>query len=329
MVPAGSVYADPSLPWVIAALSFGAVIGGFTTTKSAEASRNLALGRLTQIELAAQVAGLCAMLAWAAFDRSIWALVAGGLTSSAVSAVAAHAWLPGTPNRWQWDRSALTELVHFGKWIFASSILGFVVANSDRLLLGAMVDTTTFGICVIAFLMVGAIEQVVGRLTGGVALSALSEVARKGGDLRAAYYRLHAVIAAIAYFGAGLLMTSGQALVAVLYDHRYADAGWMLQILAATLLMAPFEIAVQAYLGLGRPELHSRILAVRLVALFTAMPIGFHFFGLPGALWGAVARASSQVCRCSSSTTLEERSLIYPERHCCCRRPWWERPSAS
>ena len=74
----------------------------------------------------------------------------------------------------------------------------------------------------------------------------------------------------------------------MLYDHRYADAGWMLQILAATLLMAPFGIAVQAYLGLGRPELHSRILFVRLVALFIAMPLGFHLFGLPGALWGAV-----------------------------------------
>ena len=45
---------DPSLPLVIAALSFGAVITGFATTKVAEASRNLALARLTQIEIAAQ-----------------------------------------------------------------------------------------------------------------------------------------------------------------------------------------------------------------------------------------------------------------------------------
>jgi hypothetical protein len=156
-------------------------------------------------------------------------------------------------------------------------------------MLGAMVDTTTFGICVIAFLMVGAIDQVVGRLTGGVTLSALSEVARRGGDLRAAYYRLHAPIAAFAYFSAGFLMVAGQALVAALYDHRYAEAGWMLQILAVLLLAAPFQIAVQAYLALGRPELHSRILAVRLAALFTLMPIGFLLTGLTGALWGGVA----------------------------------------
>lgn len=288
-MPADSVYADPSLPWVIAVVSFGAVIGGFGTTKSAEASRKLALGSLTQIELAAQVAGLAAMLAWTAFDRSVWGLVAGALTSSVVSSVAGHVWLPGTPNRWQWDRPALTELVQFGKWIFASSMLSFVVANSDRLLLGAMVDTTTFGICVIAFLMAGVVEQVIARLTSGVALSALSEVARNGGDLRAAYYRLHAPIAAIAYFSAGFLMMAGQSLVAVLYDHRYAQAGWMLQILAASLFVAPFAIAVQAYLALGMPQLLSRTIAVRLAVLAVAMPVGFLLLGLPGALWGVVA----------------------------------------
>jgi O-antigen/teichoic acid export membrane protein len=289
VVPAGSVYADPSLPWVIAVVSCGSVIGGFATTKAAEASRNLALGRVTQIELAAQVAGLCVMLAWAWFDRSIWALAAGGLASAATSTAAGHAFLPGTPNRWQWDCGAVAELVHFGKWIFASSILGFAVANADRLMLGAMADAATFGICVIAFLMLGAVEQVVGRLTGSVTLSALSEVARKGGDLRSAYYRLHAPIAAFSYFSAGFLMVSGQSLVTVLYDRRYAEAGWMLQILAVVLAANPFQIAVQSYLALGMPQLLSRILIVRLVVLVAGMPSGFYFFGLPGALWGVVA----------------------------------------
>jgi O-antigen/teichoic acid export membrane protein len=234
-VPAASVYADPSLPLVIAALSFSMVIGGFGTTKAFEASRNLALGRVTQIELAAQVAGLAAMLVWVAFDRSVWALVGGGLTASAVSTAAGHLWLPGTPNRWQWDRPALTELVHFGKWIFASSILGFVVANSDRLLLGTLVDAATLGVSVIAILLIGVVESIITRLIGAVTLSALSEVARAGGDFRSAYYRFHTPIAAVSYFNAGLLITSGQALVWVLYDHRYVEAGWMLQILATSL----------------------------------------------------------------------------------------------
>lgn len=288
MVPASSVYADPSLPWVIAVLSFGAVIGGFTTTKAYEASRSLALGRPTQIELIAQVVGLCAMLAWASRDRSIWALVTGSMSAGLASVVIAHAWLPGTPNRWQWDRSAVIEIIQFGKWIFASSILGFALASTDRLLLGTMVDATTLGLYVIAVLILSAVDQLVRRVSGGVSLAALSEVARGGGDMRKAYYRLHAAVAAIAYFCAGFLILSGQVLIAVLYDHRYADAGWMLQISATVLVMAPTQIAIQAYLALGIPQLLSRVLFVQLIALLSIMPIGFLLFGLPGALFGVV-----------------------------------------
>jgi O-antigen/teichoic acid export membrane protein len=288
LVPAGSVYADPSLPWVVAALSFGTVIGGLGSTKTFQASRNLALGRLTQIELAAQVAGFAVMLAWASFDRSAWALVAGALAASAVSAAASHRWLTGTPNRWQWDSAALTELVQFGKWIFASSILGFVVLNSDRLLLGAMFDSVTFGISVVAFLMFSAVELVVARIIAGVAFPALSEIARANGDLRAAYYRFHPIIAGAAYFAAAFLVTAGPALVTILYDHRYWDAGEMLRILATALLLLPFQLAVQTFMALGMPQVASQILTVRLIGLYVASPAGFYFFAVTGALWGIV-----------------------------------------
>jgi len=81
-------------------------------------------------------------------------------------------------------------------------------------------------------------------------------------------------------------MMSGQALIGLLYDRRYSDAGWMMEILAAALLTVPFEIAIQSFQALGMPKLLSNIIAIRLATLFLITPIGFHFFGLPGALWG-------------------------------------------
>ena len=45
MVPAGSVYADPKLPFVVAILSITAVAGGFESTKLLQASRNMSLNR--------------------------------------------------------------------------------------------------------------------------------------------------------------------------------------------------------------------------------------------------------------------------------------------
>ncbi|MGE5510072.1 MAG: oligosaccharide flippase family protein [Bacteroidota bacterium] len=295
MVPPDSVYAHPSLPWVVAVLSFGAVIGGFESTKTSEASRNLALGRITQLDLVTQIVGLLCMLAWASFDRSIWALVAGGILAGMLRTALTHVWLPGNANRWQWDRPALLELVHFGKWIFLSSILGFLVNSGDRLLLGWMVDGTVLGVYVIAFSMYSAIEQVMSRIIGSVGFPALSEVVRNKGDLKAAYYRFHGIIAATAYFCAGALMTSGEALIGVLYDHRYAQAGWMLQILAVGLMALPFQIAVQCYMALGMPRIVSIIIVVRLLALLVLTPVGFQFLGVAGAIWGIVLSQLSYV----------------------------------
>lgn len=289
IVPADSVYADPVLPYVVAVLTGSAVLWGFESTKIFEASRRLSLGRITQIDLLSQVAGLLCMLAWVSVDRSIWALVAGTYCSTLVSTILSHAWLPGTANRWQWDAEAFREIFHFGKWIFASSILGFLVNNGDRLLLGGLITTTMLGVYVIAFVLFSAVEQVLSKIITDVSFPALSEVARdRPADLKASYYRFHVVIAALAYLFAGALAASGQSLVALLYDSRYAEAGWMLEILAVGLVAVPFRVATQCFLALGKPRLLSNIIAIRLVTLFVMIPAGFHALGLAGAVWGIV-----------------------------------------
>src|SRR5262249_15420767 len=147
-----TVYGDPTLAYVIVTLAFAAIIAGFESTKVFEASRNLSLGSIIQIEIAAQIGGLLCMLGWiVSIDRSIWALVIGALGSMLVRVTLSHAWLSGVANGWQWDRSAFWEIIHFGKWMFISSVLFFLVSNGDRLLLGGLVNSTVLGVYVIAF----------------------------------------------------------------------------------------------------------------------------------------------------------------------------------
>jgi O-antigen/teichoic acid export membrane protein len=282
-----TVYADPVLPYVVGTLSIGALFAGISSTKLAEAGRNLALAQVTKLELLSQVAGLVCMLLWVAIDRSIWALVAGNICGGLVMTVASHLWLPGHRNRWRWDRAAVHEIIHFGKWIFLSSILGFLVNNGDRLLLGGMVSAATLGAYVIAFMIFSAVDAVLSKIISDISFPALSEIARERPEaLKATYYRIHLVLACVGYFCAGVLMISGQALIHLLYDARYADAGWMLQILAVALLSIPLRTVTQCFMALGMPRLFSNIIAVRLAALMIAIPLGFHFFGLPGAVWG-------------------------------------------
>jgi O-antigen/teichoic acid export membrane protein len=213
-----------------------------------------------------------------------------------VTTLLSHIWLPGIANRWHWDRSAVHEIIHFGKWMFLSSILGFFANSSDRMLLGGFVDSTTLGIYIIAFNVCGSIAQILNKLIGDVSYSALSEVAReRGPDLKRSLYRFHVVTASFTYFCSGLLMISGNTLIKLLYDHRYEQAGWMLQVLAVGLLAIPFNLAIYCLLARGLAKIFTYLIAIHVAMAVLLIPLGFYFFGVPGALWGIVLSQLSAV----------------------------------
>ncbi len=286
--PKGTAYANPALPYILAALSFNALFAGVQSTKLFEARRNLSLGRVTGLKIIAQLVGLSVMIGWAIIDRSIWALVAGSICSAATMALISHAWLPGNPNRWEWDTPALREIVHFGRWIFISSVLGYFVINGDRLLLGGLIDPTLLGVYVIAFFIFNSVDQMTDTLSD-LLFSAFSETARERlTRLRENYYRAYAFIASFAYLCSGVLMISGHTLIVNLYDPRYEQAGWMLKILAIALLAAPHHLAFACLLALGLSRLGTQVVMFRLVSFYSLVPLAFHYFGLQGVLWAMV-----------------------------------------
>lgn len=290
LVEPTSVYAHPTLPGVVAILSSTAFIDGFVSTKGAQSRRNVQLAKITQLDIVAQLIGLLCLFSWIYFDRTIWALVFGAIGGSIAKTILTHVWLDGHRDRLRWNGAAFREIFDFGKWIFLSSILGFLVSNADRLLLGGFVDARTLGIYSIAFTFSSALDLVMSRLINAVAFPAFSEIVRERPDkLREVYYKVFSVVAAVCYFSAGVVMAWGHNLVDLLYDHRYADAGWMLQILICGALAVPYQVAIQCFLALGKPHIFTQILFGRLVVLVLSLVIGFHMSGLSGGLWGIVA----------------------------------------
>jgi hypothetical protein len=93
-IPVSSAYADPSLPAIIAVLSFTALISGFESSKLASAIRHMLLGKLTMIELACQFLGLLTMIVFALVNESLWALFIGTLVSALDKTLFSHLLLP-------------------------------------------------------------------------------------------------------------------------------------------------------------------------------------------------------------------------------------------
>jgi O-antigen/teichoic acid export membrane protein len=286
-LPKGSVYTNESLPFLIAATSFSTIIDSFQSMKVMSMGRSLDLRKITIIELLQMVIGLSVaiFLAWA--TRSIWSFVASALVGSMVSVLVGHVWLPGIRDRLAWNRNALKELLHFGKWASLSSFVGVLASNGNRLLLGAWFTPTTLGHYSIASNLSSVVDGVGSRVFGSVSLPALSEIVHEQPHrLGEVFFRMRRGADASYVGSAGFLFAAGNAIVVFLYDQRYSAAGQMLQILSFNLLFARYGLAQDVYIALGKPNYLTAINMTKLISLFIIVPLMFHLLGTQGAILG-------------------------------------------
>jgi len=279
----GTVYADPALPHIAAAVAVTLLIAGFDSTKLATADRHFAAARVIALELTSQLVGLLTALSLAYVYRSVWALVAAAIVATVTKMLLSHRILPGTNNYFQWRPRYFRQLVRFGRWIFLTSLLGFLANNADRLFLGAVFDAEVLGQFAIAVLILGAVHETFSKLLTSVSYPALSEVARdRPHHLKAIYYRFRTPCDCVALFLAGFLFAYGERLITLLYDARYAEAGWILSIISLSLIFVRYGLATQCFIAIGSPHLVSYILILRLISICILLPVGFYFGGLQG-----------------------------------------------
>lgn len=289
-LPADSVYRDARIPTLIAVVSLYSLIAGFESTRSVYARRHLELERLVKIDVACQITSTACILAWAWFSPTLWALAFGWIVSVAMKTTLSHLALPGPPNRFQWDQNAFHEVFDFGKWVFLSSTLTYLLVTGDRLLLGAYVNAETMGFYSIAVLLVGALRTAVQKITAHAALPALSEVARDRPEIfKATLYRIRRPLDIVCLFAAGALVYLGEPIVRILYDPRYAPAGWMLGLLGLSLVAVRLDVFEHGLIAMGRVKLLSSLNAARLLGLLALVPLGYHFAGTRGAIAGVAA----------------------------------------
>jgi O-antigen/teichoic acid export membrane protein len=286
-LPPDSVYAAPVLPAVIAVTSFSSVISAFKPTKATVLYRNLDIGRAVQVEVVAQVVSIIVSISLAWIMPSIWSLVIGLMAGVTSSVILNYHWVPGTNNHFMWDRTYLREFTHFGKWIFLSSAVGVLASNGDRLLLGGWFDPATLGYYAIAFNLAFVAEGFADRLFGSVSLAAMSEVARRDAKhLPALYFKMRWPSDITLVGTAGFLFATGEWIIHLLYDARYAAAGPMLEMLSFGLLFSRYRLAQKAYVAIGSPRYEAITNVVRVISLFLIVPICYYMFGINGAILG-------------------------------------------
>ena len=289
-VPIGRYYDLPDLAPLLSASALMGLIGGLASTKIETAERHLKLGRLTLMDVSAQVVATIVMLVWAWLRPSVWALVWGGLSGALCSLILGHTILSGHTSRLGWDKSAARELMRFGRWVFLSTVLTFCVSYADRLIFGAKIPVALLGVYSIALTVSTVPTQAMRSVTTKVMFPLFSRATAGASELAEVFRnarRLHMVLSGWALSG---FIGGGAVAIRLIYDARYTDAGWMVQLLAlAGWFGTPEAANTAAILALGKPMWLVVGNGAKLVGMFTLIPLGFHFADFPGALAGYVA----------------------------------------
>lgn len=287
--PAAWFYEAPQLLVLLPVGAVGLLIGGFTPTRVDSANRHLMLERVVFLDLFVQAATIAAMILVAWATGSVWALVIGGLLTPLLRIPLVLRFLPGEVNRFRWERAAAHDLIHFGKWIFLSTVGGFFLLQGDRAILGAHLTLTELGVYNIgAFLATFPI--LLGQAVTGRVLIPLYREARDpvGGEaVRARMRRLRYGLTAVLVALLAVFAFGGVPIVRLLYSPAYQEAGAIAVALSCVLMPQAIGLSYdQAALAAGDSRRFFFVTFARAVLQTGLFLIGANLGGLAGALIG-------------------------------------------
>jgi O-antigen/teichoic acid export membrane protein len=291
--PLAGFYAqnDPmawDLRWLIPLVAVGMLVESFQSTKLKTATRHVNLARVTLIELGAQFSGMLVMLLMAWWTRSVLAMAVGGIVTMSVHCLLSHLLLPGPGNRFRWDRSAVWDIVHFGKWVFLSTVISFFALQIDKLVFARLFPLDQVGVYAIAASLAIMTPMLMGRLQTVIAFPLYARMLDRNEPLGHVVARSKPPMLLAGAYLVTAAIVCAQSFVDLAYDDRYAAAGTFIMILSVGAWFAIIDgIYGAAFLASGRAHWVAAVNGTKVLSFCVLLAPAIAWGGLIGAVWAA------------------------------------------
>ncbi|MDU8926222.1 oligosaccharide flippase family protein [Alisedimentitalea sp. MJ-SS2] len=286
--PVSVFYGVPDLALMLPVSALTLILTGFNPTRLDSAQRHLKVGRLTILDIVNQVFGIVAAVVLALMWQSVWALVISGVIGAAVQLIVYNVFLPGKTNRFRWEKPAAQELINFGKWIFLSTVAGFLLSQADKLIIGKYLPLDQFGVYNIGFFLASFPLLMGGVLVRRVLIPIYREwPPNEAPENFAKLRKMRFAVSGALLVLLAILALGGVWIVELLYDPRYVMAGAVTVVIAC--MQIPQIIALtydQAALAAGDSKRFFVLAASKAAMMVICLIVGLEMAGLIGALVG-------------------------------------------
>jgi O-antigen/teichoic acid export membrane protein len=286
----GGIYSDPVLPIVFVALGVSAIILGFESTGTSVAVRDTKLKTMVLVDVSTQIISAVITLVFAYFYRSVWPLVIGNLVGATARVLLSRKLFTDHVNSFRLDKPYALEIFSFAKLIFASSAMGFLINNADKLAFSLVMSATKFGTVAIAISLLGVLLDTINRLVDNVVFPKLKQAAQENNLLHLAktFYQFRFWLESAILFLVSFLWFASDSIVHLLFDSRYQSAAQYLRVLSFTQFWLIASCCSSLGLVVGNTHLLATVTWIRLVLTIVFPFIGFSYFGEIGIAWALV-----------------------------------------
>lgn len=276
-------YHVPAAIFLVA--SFSPFIGGLHSTAVFVLVRKLEVPLRNMFEVGSEALSFLVSIGLAAALHNVWAPVIALVLSVAIRSALSYL-LPEARQRLVIDHTIRKRIMAFGKWIALTSLLMYGASNLDRLYLGRVLPLAVLGIYGVARAIAEIPTSLARRLSYQLVFPALARAKESGeltwrpGGIGAHVLSTRALLAYSACAAIGLGCGIADWAVALVYDPRYAAAGWILAILLTGATFAVLSNLNEALLlAAGRPALGTYANAAKLATLGALLPLCYRFGG--------------------------------------------------
>jgi O-antigen/teichoic acid export membrane protein len=265
-----SVLNEPTVETILPVMALSPLLTGLCNPGIVYFRKHLDYSRRFLYEISASVLQFGFAVGYALVNPTIWALVIGFLTSSAVKLVMSYV-LHGYRPWPEFDLARAKEMMDYGKWMLGSSIMNYIHDSGDDAFVVFFLGPTFLGFYQMAFQISNAPVTEISHVITDVAFPTYSKLQDDIEQLRTAFFHVVQLVTFLA-----TPVSIGIATVAPTFVRAFLGTDWLpmilpMQILALYAVWRAFASTFGAvWKAVGRPDYLTKLqtFSTLLIAVF-------------------------------------------------------------
>lgn len=258
------------------------IIGSFSNIATVYFQKELNFDKTFILTSISNLLGIVVSIVIAIIYKTPWALVAGKIINTTMATLMSYRMHSFRP-KLQFEYTKFLELWRFGRWIAASSILGFLINYGDDFFVWFFLGTEALGFYQLAYRIAMMPVDEISNLITKITLPAFSKVARDKLRLKNAYLKIHKLTANCVIPVSTAIIILIPTLSPIIFGEKWDKMIVLIQILSfKAIFFALSATRGPLFTSLGLPGIGMKFKFIRfIVTLLLIYPMG-HFFGLTG-----------------------------------------------